>query len=183
MSELPRRRDMLRWTRAEHAVHRAIRAVELTGADLRLTDAVLLLQAALDSVADYVDGVESRRSAVDFDRLAALELELAEARTQLAIETRAALDCNDALAKERAALSAEREANTANITELHRASADMTTLTELLADIRVDVVGNRGAWEAMPVYSDAAAKARRDHLAACDDRLRRVDAELARREP
>lgn len=73
MSELPRRRDMLRWTRAEHAVHRAIRAVELTGADLRLTDAVLLLQAALDSVADYVDGVESRRSAVDFDRLAALE--------------------------------------------------------------------------------------------------------------
>lgn len=31
------------------------------GADVRLTDAVVLLQAARDSVADFVDGIETRR--------------------------------------------------------------------------------------------------------------------------
>jgi hypothetical protein len=49
-------------TDAERAIVNAVQAVEALGADVRLTDAVVLLQAARDSVADFVDGVDVRRS-------------------------------------------------------------------------------------------------------------------------
>ena len=42
---------------AELAIRAAVEAVEQMGADVRLTDAVQLLQAARESVADHVDQV------------------------------------------------------------------------------------------------------------------------------
>lgn len=61
MSEIPRRAQMEQWTSAEKAIYDACLAVEAMPADVRLTDAVTLLGAAKDSVADFVDGVETRR--------------------------------------------------------------------------------------------------------------------------
>ncbi len=48
----------------ETAIRAAMQAVESMGADLRLTDAMVHLGRALDSVADFVDGVPRRN--VDF---------------------------------------------------------------------------------------------------------------------
>jgi len=59
--ELPRRIRTDRWTPAEHAIGGAMEAVEAAGADVALTDAVVLLQAARERVADFVDGVEGTR--------------------------------------------------------------------------------------------------------------------------
>jgi hypothetical protein len=42
-------------TPAELAIRSAIDAVEVVGADVLLTDAVILLQQAREKVADYVD--------------------------------------------------------------------------------------------------------------------------------
>lgn len=53
--DIPRRADVLRYTRAERAILAAMLAVEDMGADVRLTDAVVLLGKAKDAVADYVD--------------------------------------------------------------------------------------------------------------------------------
>lgn len=58
----PRRARVDLMTPAELAIMEAIRVVEEAGADVRLTDAVVLLGAAQASVADFVDGVECRRS-------------------------------------------------------------------------------------------------------------------------
>lgn len=57
MSDMPRRNQMLKWCEAEHKIQAAVDAVELMGADVRLTDAVILLGRARDRVADFVDGV------------------------------------------------------------------------------------------------------------------------------
>lgn len=54
----PRRIDMTRWTPAERAIYDACQAVEAAGADVRLTDAVILLGQAQAKVADFVDGVD-----------------------------------------------------------------------------------------------------------------------------
>jgi hypothetical protein len=56
-SESPRRIDTLRWTHAERAIQNAVNIVESMGADVRLTDAVILLGRARGRVADFVDGV------------------------------------------------------------------------------------------------------------------------------
>ncbi len=56
MDEL-RRADFARMTPAELAIRNAIIEVEKMPADGRLADAVILLNAAMDSVADYIDGV------------------------------------------------------------------------------------------------------------------------------
>ena len=77
MSDTPRRNQMTQWTPAEHAIYHAALAVEAMPADPRLTEAVVLLGAARDSVADYVDGIESRRVTAD-----SVELRLAHARKQ-----------------------------------------------------------------------------------------------------
>lgn len=60
-SEIPRRIDMQRWIAAERAIYDAVQAVEAMPPDVRLTDAVLLLQAARDAVADYQDGISPKR--------------------------------------------------------------------------------------------------------------------------
>lgn len=52
-----RRSDLLRNTPAELAIREALIAVEAVGADVRLTDAVILLGEARERLADYIDGV------------------------------------------------------------------------------------------------------------------------------
>ena len=61
-NEIPRRSRLDHNTDAELAIRAAVDAVERIGADVRLTDAVVLLQEAREAVADYVDGVNQRRS-------------------------------------------------------------------------------------------------------------------------
>ncbi len=56
--EIPRRNRLDKLTPAETAIMEAMRAVEEAGADVRLTDAVVLLGRARDRVADFVDGVK-----------------------------------------------------------------------------------------------------------------------------
>lgn len=55
-NDIPRRARVDKWSPAEVAIAAAMHAVESAGADVRLTDAVVLLGAAKDSVADFVDG-------------------------------------------------------------------------------------------------------------------------------
>ncbi len=59
---VPRRNQINKFSDAEEAIWEAVGAVEAAGADVRLTDAVVLLQAARDSVADFVDGIMRRRT-------------------------------------------------------------------------------------------------------------------------
>lgn len=61
MIEIPRRNDLRRNVEAEMAIRDAIEAVEKMTADVRLTDAVVLLGAALNSVADFIDAKQVRR--------------------------------------------------------------------------------------------------------------------------
>lgn len=58
---VPRRNCVDLCTPAEKAIYDAMHAVEGAGADVRLTDAINLLQGAKDAVADHVDGIERRR--------------------------------------------------------------------------------------------------------------------------
>ena len=53
--EIPRRMRIDLYTPAELAIRNAVLAVEEMPADIRLTDAVVLLQKAKEKVADYVD--------------------------------------------------------------------------------------------------------------------------------
>lgn len=57
----PRRARIDLFTPAERAIWDAVRAVEAAGADVRLTEAVNLLHAAREKVADYVDAKETNR--------------------------------------------------------------------------------------------------------------------------
>ncbi len=57
-AEVPRRICIDKATPAELAIRAAMRAVEDLPPDLRLTNAMVQLAEALDSVADFVDGVE-----------------------------------------------------------------------------------------------------------------------------
>ena len=63
--DFPRRAHLDRFTPAERAIYDAVLAVEALPADARLTDAIVLLQAARDSVADFVDGINQRRFVTD----------------------------------------------------------------------------------------------------------------------
>lgn len=56
---IPRRCRYDLYTPAERAISDAVQAVEAAGADVRLTDAVILLQKAKDRVADFVEGTGS----------------------------------------------------------------------------------------------------------------------------
>lgn len=64
MNDIPRRCRIDLYCDAERAIAAAVAAVEAMPADPRLTDAVILLGAAKDSVADYVDGVSGVRRLV-----------------------------------------------------------------------------------------------------------------------
>jgi hypothetical protein len=57
--DIPRRSRIDQMTPAERAIYDALGVVEAAGADVRLTDAVVLLQAARERVADFVDGKPS----------------------------------------------------------------------------------------------------------------------------
>jgi hypothetical protein len=61
VTNIPRRARLDQMSETERAIFEIAQAVESLGADVRLTDAVVLLQAARDSVADYIDAVEMRR--------------------------------------------------------------------------------------------------------------------------
>jgi len=50
-----RRCDILKMSVQELSIHNCIIDVEKMGADVRLTDAVMFLQAAKESVADFLD--------------------------------------------------------------------------------------------------------------------------------
>lgn len=58
---IPRRNQMQQWCESERKIYEAMQAVEAMAADVRLTDAVVLLGAARDRVADFVDGIEGKR--------------------------------------------------------------------------------------------------------------------------
>jgi hypothetical protein len=55
MNEIPRRCYLDKMVPAERAIYDAMQAVEAMPADVRLTDAVMLLGQAKDKVSDYVD--------------------------------------------------------------------------------------------------------------------------------
>lgn len=59
MSEtnVPRRIRLDLMTPAETAIHIAMIEVEKAGADVRLTDAIVLLQQAREKVSDYIDEI------------------------------------------------------------------------------------------------------------------------------
>ena len=58
---IPRRIQQQQRVAAEILIDAARDAVEAMPADVRLTDAVVLLGAARDSVSDFVDGIDKRR--------------------------------------------------------------------------------------------------------------------------
>lgn len=62
--DIPRRQNLGTLTSVEIEILKVIDLVESLPADPRLTDAVVLLDAARQSVADYVDGIEQRRHVV-----------------------------------------------------------------------------------------------------------------------
>jgi hypothetical protein len=54
---IPRRNRMDFWSPGECAIQGAVNVVEGMGADVRLTDAVILLGKAREAVADFVDAL------------------------------------------------------------------------------------------------------------------------------
>ena len=64
-----RRNDLLEMTAAELQIREAILLVEKMGADLRLTDAVVLLGRAQSKVADFIDGVANRAQGPHFSKI------------------------------------------------------------------------------------------------------------------
>ncbi len=54
-NEIPRRIILDQNTPAELAIYNAMQVVEELGADVKLTDAIILLDKAKNLVADYVD--------------------------------------------------------------------------------------------------------------------------------
>jgi len=65
LDNIPRRARINLLTPAERAIFEAVKMVEALPPDVRLTDAVVLLQAARYSVADYIDGIDQRRFVAD----------------------------------------------------------------------------------------------------------------------
>lgn len=66
MSETLRRTQVSLFTPTERLIWNALKAVEAMPSDVRLTDAIILLQAARASVADFVDGAHYRRYVSEF---------------------------------------------------------------------------------------------------------------------
>lgn len=58
-NNIPRRIQLNKLTPAELAIHNAVHEVEKAGCDVRLTDAINLLHAAKELVADFIDGVNN----------------------------------------------------------------------------------------------------------------------------
>ncbi len=64
---IDRRNRIDLFTEAEKAIYDAQQAVERAGADVRLTEATILLSKAREAVADFVDGVESKLTPASVD--------------------------------------------------------------------------------------------------------------------
>jgi stage III sporulation protein SpoIIIAA len=58
VNDIPRRIDISRFSPAEKAIREAMHAIEAMPPDVRLTDAIVLLERAKAKVADFVDGVK-----------------------------------------------------------------------------------------------------------------------------
>jgi len=58
-TEIPRRNRLDLNTTAELAIHNAIQEIEKEGCDVRLTEAVTLMQKAKDLVSDYTDEISN----------------------------------------------------------------------------------------------------------------------------
>ena len=58
MENIPRRNLVTKMTPAEIAIYGAMLEVEKLPANVKLTDAVVLLSQAKDKVADFVDNIE-----------------------------------------------------------------------------------------------------------------------------
>jgi hypothetical protein len=58
INDIPRRIQIDKLSDGEKAIYDAVQAVERMGADVRLTNAVILLQQAREQVANFVDNVE-----------------------------------------------------------------------------------------------------------------------------
>ena len=65
--EIPRRSRMDKWTSVEQAIYHIIQAVEVMGCDASLTEAVIKLSEAQNSIADYVDRQIEIDRMMDFD--------------------------------------------------------------------------------------------------------------------
>ena len=61
MNDPSRRIQMQKWTPAERAIFDVVQLIEAMPADVRLTDAVVLLGMARTRLADFVDGVPGQR--------------------------------------------------------------------------------------------------------------------------
>jgi hypothetical protein len=55
MNEIPRRNRLDKCTPAELAIYAAMEQVEIVGADIKLTNAIIKLQEAKELVSDFVD--------------------------------------------------------------------------------------------------------------------------------
>lgn len=55
MNGIPRRADLSLNTSSELAIYNAMQEVEKVGADIKLTQSIILLQQAKDLVSDYID--------------------------------------------------------------------------------------------------------------------------------
>lgn len=56
-NEIPRRNQIDLYSPAEIAISEAMKEVEKSGCDVRLTDAIMLLEKAKSKVADYIDNI------------------------------------------------------------------------------------------------------------------------------
>lgn len=65
--EIPRRNRMDKWSTAEKAIYDAIQEVEKMGCDIRLTEVVIKLSEAQNSIADYIDAEIIIIHIMDFD--------------------------------------------------------------------------------------------------------------------
>ena len=57
--EIPRRNILTLNTSAELAIHNAIQEVEKVGADVKLTDVIIMLVKAKETLSDYIDSNQS----------------------------------------------------------------------------------------------------------------------------
>ena len=65
---IPRRAYINKMLPAELAIRTAVDAIEEMGADILLTDAVILLQQAQSKVADYIDRELDAKETMDYGR-------------------------------------------------------------------------------------------------------------------
>jgi hypothetical protein len=66
---IQRRNQMSKFTSMEMAIYKAMLIVEEEGADVKLTEAVVLLERAKNKVSDYVDSKIQNKNTIEFNRV------------------------------------------------------------------------------------------------------------------